>query len=225
MQSSLFKQSERNNGDGREISFLVACLLDELFVIESINNYYLALFCHSEDRVAMLNRVAQVLFATIQDSLLDEMTVRFARLIDKERICGNETFTLNRFDAFSQGLENPDAYSQKLSRAKEHIDKAFKDTRNQYLAHLQLDPLLDGTKFSYASSLNVREAITSCVDFVEEAEKQFDIPRLYFPNHEEDREVDKFLEVLEKGYEQILPKKWWKKKAAGNNNNQGSPDE
>lgn len=213
MQSSLFKQSERNNGDGREISFLVACLLDELFVIESINNYYRALFCHSEERVDMLNRVAQVLFATMQDSLLDEMTIRFARLIDKERICGNETFTLNRFDAFSLDLENPDEYTKKLTLAKDCIDEAFKDTRNQYLAHLQWDPLRDGTKFSYSSSLDVREAIASCLDFVEEAERQFNIPRLYFPNHEENREVDRFLEVLEKGYEQILPKKWWKKSA------------
>lgn len=225
MQSSLFKHSERNNGDSREISFLVACLLDELFVIESINTYYKALYCHSEERVNMLNRVAQVLFATIQDSLLDEMTIRLARLIDKERICGNETFTLNRFDAFTFDLENPDVYTQKLNRAKDCIDAAFKDTRNQYLAHLQLDSLRDGTQFSYASSLDVREAIASCKDFAEEAERQFNIPRLYFPNHEEDQEVDKFLDVLEKGYRQILPEKWWKKNNSGCNSYKEDPRE
>lgn len=212
MQSNLFKQMYRRSGDGREIGFLLACLLDELFIIESMNNYYVAMFCHSQDRVDMLNRVAQVLNATFQDALLDEITMRLARLVDRERICGNETFTLMRFDGFSAEAEDPDAYRTKLDQAKNCIEGAFKETRNQYLAHLQLGPLREGIKFSYSDSLKVREAIESCMDFAEEAERQFNIPRMYFPNHEEAEEVDKLLEVLEKGYGQIVPEKWWKRK-------------
>lgn len=189
----------------------MACLLDELYVIESMNNYYVAMFCHSKDRVDMLNRVAQVLYATLQDALLDEITMRLARLVDRQRICGNDTFTLRRFDSFTSDAESPDVYKEKLDHAKYCIDVAFKETRNQYLAHLQLDSLRENTKYSYADTLKVREAIQGCMDFVEEAEKQFDIPRLYFPNHEEAKEVDKLVEVLEKGYGQIVPTKWWKR--------------
>ncbi len=214
VQSSLFKESERRNGDGRDIGFLVACLLDELFVIETLNNYHRALFSHSEDRVDMFNRVAQVLIATVQDSLLDEITIRLARLIDKQRICGKETFTLKRFDDYSPEAEDPASYDLKLEEAKACIDAAFKDVRNQHLAHLQLDLLADGARYAYAPCSVVQEAIDKCMAFVEEAETQFGVTRKYFPNHDEAREVDRFVEVLEKGYEQMVPRKWWKRSKA-----------
>ncbi|WP_165251690.1 hypothetical protein [Adlercreutzia sp. ZJ304] len=214
MQSSLFKESERRNGDGRDIGILVACLLDELFVIETLNNYHRALFGYSEERVAMFNRVAKVLMVTMQDSLLDEITIRLARLIDKQSICGNETFTLRRFDGYSSEAGDPASYDSKLEEAKACIDAAFKDVRNQHLAHLQLDLLADGVRYAYASCSVVQEAIDKCMAFIEEAETQFGITRKYFPNHDEAREVDRFVEVLEKGYEQMVPRKWWKQSKA-----------
>ena len=211
MQSSLYKECESKYGDGREISFLVACLLDELFVIECIYNFYIELFCKSEARVNMLNRVANVMSATVQDSLLDEITFRLARLIDNKRICGNETFTLNRFDSFVDLAENPDIYTEKLRIAKNSIDAAFRNIRNQHLAHLQLDPLRDGGKYNYAEMTLVANALEQCMSFAEEAESQFEITRKIFPNHEETKEVDLLFDVLDKGYEQIVPKRWWKR--------------
>lgn len=211
MQSSGFKECERRNGDGSDIGFLVACLLDELFLIELIRNYYVELFCKEGERVDMLNRVANVLFATIQDSLLDEITIRLARLIDKERICGKETFTLNRFDSFADGAKTPDAFIEKLETAKSSIASAFRDIRNQRLAHLQLDPLLDGGKYSYAEMTLVNEAIDQCMAFAIEAETQFGITRKYFPNHEESKEADLLFDALDRGYNQIVPRKWWKR--------------
>lgn len=211
MQSSLYKECECRNGDGSEIGYLVACLLDELFVIERIHNYYIELFCKSEARVNMLNRVASVMSAIVQDSLLDEITIRLARLVDNKRICGNETFTLKRFDAFVDAAKNPDIYTEKLKIAKSSIDSAFRNIRNQHLAHLQLDPLRNGDKYHYAEMTLVANALEQCMSFVEEVESQFKITRKLFPTHEERKEVDLLFDVLDKGYDQIVPKKWWKR--------------
>lgn len=211
MQSSLFKECEERYGDGSEIGFLVACLLDELFLIELIKNYYVEMFCKDEARVDALNRVAGVLSATIQDSLLDEMTIRLARLVDRESICGNDTFTLNRFDSFKEGAADPGLYAEKLEAAKVGIASAFRDIRNQRLAHLQLDNLRDGSKYSYAEMTLVTNALEQCEAFVVEAETQFGITRKHFPSHEESKEVDLLFNVLDKGYDQIVPRKWWKR--------------
>ncbi len=211
MQSSRFKECERRNGDGGDIGFLVACLLDELFIIELIKNYYVELFCKEEARVDMLNRVASVLSATIQDSLLDEMTIRLARLVDSISICNHETFSLNRFDLFKEEAANPILYAEKLDTAKSGIRSAFRDIRNQRIAHLQLDILCNGDKFSYAEMSKVANALEQCMAFVAEAESQFGITRKCFPNHEESKEVDLLFDVLDRGYDQIVPKKWWKR--------------
>lgn len=211
MQSSLFKECEERYGDGSEIGFLVACLLDELFLIELIKNYYVEMFCKDEARVDALNRVAGVLSATIQDSLLDEMTIRLARLVDRKSICGNDTFTLNRFDSFKEGAADPGLYAEKLEAAKVGIASAFRDIRNQRLAHLQLDNLRDDSKYSYAEMTLVTNALEQCEAFVVEAEMQFGITRKHFPSHEESKEVDLLFDVLDKGYDQIVPRKWWKR--------------
>lgn len=186
-----------------------------------MNSYYRALFCHSGDRVDMLNRVAPALAAFSQDAILDEITLRLARLIDKERICGKDTFTLNRFDAFANEAESPETFLEKLNSAKSYIEDAFKETRNQYLAHLQLDTLRDNTKCTFSSSRKVQEAVDKCMDFVVEAEKTFGITRKHWPNHEESKEVDQLIDALERGYEQIVPRKWWKRN--GSCSQSGSP--
>ena len=40
---------------------------------------------------------------------------------------------------------------------------------------------------------------------------QFGITRKHFPSHEESKEVDLLFDVLDKGYDQIVPRKWWKR--------------
>lgn len=57
----------------------------------------------------------------------------------------------------------------------------------------------------------VTNALEQCEAFVVEAEMQFGITRKHFPSHEESKEVDLLFDVLDKGYDQIVPRKWWKR--------------
>ena len=95
--------------------------------------------------------------------------------------------------------------------AKVGIASEFRDIRNQRLAHLQLDNLRDDSKYSYAEMTLVTNALEQCEAFVVEAETQFGITRKHFPSHEESKEVDLLFDVLDKGYDQIVPRKWWKR--------------
>lgn len=204
----MYRELESESASSKSVPGLLAALLDELFVIEALENYHNALFCTEENRVELLDMCGGTLFAVMQELLLESITIRLARLADSERMRAKETLSLKRFFEKIDTGEIDGSHKDLLCEAINSIKGSVRTLRNERIAHLQLNRIDE--PYSYPEVPLLRESIEKCYAFVEAVESDCGIERKLFPQHDEEEEVGKLVEILELGYEQILPRKWWK---------------
>ncbi|MFT6908211.1 MAG: hypothetical protein ACJAS1_004905 [Oleiphilaceae bacterium] len=124
-----------------------------------------------EESVSVLNHFNGLVFGRLQYCLIDRIFIEFAKLMDKEKMCGNENlsflYIIKKYD-----LESDSEISHKHT----NIVKIYKETnipnyRNKELSHNDLQTKLGSTKVDVTiTPKGAHELLNSMFSLVNEIE-------------------------------------------------------
>jgi hypothetical protein len=142
-----------------ELGTMFYRLLSELGDLHLKWHEYVGLFGRDEETIGLLNRSAPAFFATVQDTLWENVLLHISRLTDGVIVSGRETLTIERLPQLVDSQCRPQVVAA-LNTARQKCAFA-RDWRNRHIGHRDLALATDGAAkpLQHASRQSVNDAL------------------------------------------------------------------
>jgi AbiU2 len=156
---------------GTDLGTLYNVLTNEVAWVHAKWAQYQQLYTRSSEQITLLNEVARHFFGIIQDTLLEDIILHLARLIDPPQSVGKDNLTLCRLPALIANAQLATEVTD-LVKATQSACESARVWRNRRLAHRDLGLVLATATeplpaISYATinaALTAMAAVLNCLE-------------------------------------------------------------
>jgi hypothetical protein len=159
-------------------------LWQQLVLVKSKWNEFLALFGTNEKRIELLNASAPHFFGLLQTIMWEDIVLHMARLTDPPNTFGRRdraNLTVRALPELIDSIARRDEISQQLERAIQATEFA-RDWRNRHIAHRDLDLALErnAEPLTAATRQSVREAFEALQSVMNAVEAHYFDSETYY---------------------------------------------